>query len=133
MYKYVVLSAGTKVVPRALCLISHIPRRLQASCNIFWIALDNTFLNALISTAEGTSRGKSATKNVAAATRVENAGKKNELFYFILFYFILICAAIKKVACCACVVTLLPFHFGRHTYPTSPDCSIDRFVWPMLS
>ena len=31
VYKYVVLSAGTKDVPRALCLISHIPRRFQAS------------------------------------------------------------------------------------------------------
>ena len=30
-YKYVVLSAGTKEVPRALCLISHITRRFQAS------------------------------------------------------------------------------------------------------
>ena len=26
--------------------------------------------------AEGTSRGKSATKNIATATRIENAGKK---------------------------------------------------------
>ena len=31
VYKYVVLSAGTKEVPRVLCLISLIPRRFQAS------------------------------------------------------------------------------------------------------
>ena len=31
VYKYVVLSAGTKEVPRALRLISHIPRRAQES------------------------------------------------------------------------------------------------------
>ena len=35
--------------------------------------------------AEGTSRAKTAKKNIASATRVENAGKKNEFFYF--FYF----------------------------------------------
>ena len=68
MYKYVVLSAGTEEVPRALCLISHIPRRVQASWNILCIALDNSFgMRSLTrrranysarggSVAEGTSR-----------------------------------------------------------------------------
>ena len=43
VYKYVVLSAGTKEVPRVLCLICHTPRRFQANKNIVWIALDDTF------------------------------------------------------------------------------------------
>ena len=76
MYKYVVLSAGTKEVPSALCLVSHIPRRFQASWNILWIALGSTFWTRLWTrrranysargggVAEGTSSGKNATKNI---------------------------------------------------------------------
>ena len=37
--------------------------------------------------AEGISRGKHATKNIATATRIENAGKKMTLFSFFLFSF----------------------------------------------
>ena len=46
--------------------------------------------------AEGTSRGKSATKIVATATRVGNAGKIVRMIFLFLFLF-LICAAIKKL------------------------------------
>ena len=35
--------------------------------------------------AEGTSRGENATKNIATATRVENAGKKKKEQFFLRF------------------------------------------------
>ena len=47
--------------------------------------------------AEGTSRGENAKKNIATATRVESAGKKNELYIFIFIFFLRICAAIQKL------------------------------------
>ena len=74
VYKYVVLSAGTKEVPRAPCLISHIPHRFQASWDIVWTALDSSFWMHSITrrranysargggVAEGTSRGKTPGK-----------------------------------------------------------------------
>ena len=37
--------------------------------------------------AEGTSRRENATENIATATRVENAGKKNEFFSYFYFLF----------------------------------------------
>ena len=101
MYVYVVLSAGTKRAPRALCMISHIPRRLQASWNILWIALDNCFWTRSLTRrradcsvsgggdAGGAPQGgKTRKKIIATVTPVENAVEKRKILLY--FYFICI-------------------------------------------
>ena len=98
MYVHVVLSAAAKKAHRPLCLISHLGlAKLKYSIDntvvkYFWTH-SLTWRRANCSTrgggvAEGTSTRKNAT-----ATRVDNAGGKNSLFFVIFFFFLCICNA----------------------------------------
>ena len=53
VYKYVVLSAGTKEVPRVLCLISLIPPPISGKFKYYIDSSRLFLLNALNNTAEG--------------------------------------------------------------------------------